>query len=288
MDKIKKYSSKNHLVTRSNALIESTQTRFSAMQQRVLHTALSQIRKGDKLTTQVLYEIPIKAIADLAGREASGEFYKATLRAAESLRTASMVIQKAPDGSDLKNKDSIILSPIQTVRFNDESGQLAVRFNEDAIPYFSDLAGKGFTQYSINGGLLHMDSAYAYRLHDLIARWGDLGTKEVSVDSFRWMMGIDDDKYPRFSNLRARVIEPAIKEINEHSQYVVKVGYRREKRRVVALQLAFTVKSDTAKKKGSDIRYITRSDVEKEGLARSGESWDQCIARLKKSKIIVK
>ena len=36
-----------HLATKLNALIESARMRFSAMQQRVIHTALSQIAKDD-------------------------------------------------------------------------------------------------------------------------------------------------------------------------------------------------------------------------------------------------
>jgi len=272
-----------HLVTKSNALIEKARMKFSAMQQRIIHAALTQIPKGSELKSNVFYQIPLSVIADMAGQEIGGIFYKRSISAARTLRTATMVLKTYPDGSG--REKTLECSIVQSIEYGD--GELGIRFNEDAIPYLSGLKNS-FTQYSVSGDLLHMDSAYAYRLHDLIARWGDLGTKEISVDDFRWMMGIDEGKYIVFSDFRKRAIEPAIREINEHSQYLVKVGYRRSRRRVVALQFAFKMKSDTVKKQRGEIRYITRSDVEKEGLARSGESWEQCIARLKKAKIIVK
>ena len=218
LEKIK-YNSDLHLVTKSNALIEKARMKFSAMQQRIIHTALTQIPKGTELKSDVFYQIPLSVMADLAGQEASGTFYKRSVSAARTLRTSTMVIKTYPDGSN--REKTLECSIIQSFEYG--NGELGVRFNEDAIPYLSGLKNS-FTQYSLSGDLLHMDSAYAYRLHDLIARWGDLGTKELAIDDFRWMMGIDDDKYPRFSNFRTRVIDPAIKDINEHSQYLVKVG----------------------------------------------------------------
>ncbi|MBC8553532.1 MAG: replication initiation protein, partial [Candidatus Brocadiales bacterium] len=241
--KIVEYKSEHHLITKSNALIESARIKFSAMQQRVIHTALSQIFKGDRLSDQVMYKIPISAIADLAGRDASGEFYRATKSAARSLVTSLITIKEHPNGS--KREKVLQCAIVQAVEYDDTNGTLWIRFSHDAIPYLSGLEGLGFTQYSLEAGLLYMDSAYAYRLHDLIARWGDLGTKEISVEDFRWMMGIDDNKYPRFNNFRARVIDPAIEQVNKHSRYDVKVGYRKSMRRVVSLQFAFRPKPTT-------------------------------------------
>ena len=242
-----KYNEKNHLVSKSNSLVESAQMKFSAMQQRIVHTALSQIRKGDCLTDEIMYKIPISAIIDLAGQEISGQFYNRTKVAALSLVSLPMTIKNNPDGSIRKN---VLVCPIvQSVQYNNDSGEVWIRFNKDAIPYLSGLEGIGFTQYSIEEGLLCMDSAYAYRLHDLIARWGDLGMKEITIEDFRWMMGIDSDKYTRFNNLRKRVIEPAIQQVNEHSQFDVTVGYRKARRNIVALQFAFKPKNKKIKNK---------------------------------------
>jgi len=278
------YDPKNHLVAKSNALIEAAQMRFSAMQQRIIHTALTQIPKGHKLDSKVMYLVPISTIADLAGQEASGKFYARTKAAVRTLRASGITIKKNPDGSQREN--ILECSVIQSFEYSNESGEIGVRFNEDAIPYLSNLEGIGFTQYSVRGGLLHMDSAYAYRLHDLIARWGDIGIKEIDLDEFRWMLGIEDSKYKRFNSFRERVLDVAINQINEHSQFDVKVCFRKRNRRVVALQFAFRVKSQAKMKNG--IRYITRDVVQREGLANAGEQWGDCIKRLRSQGIVVR
>ncbi|MFK7846074.1 MAG: replication initiation protein [Rhodothermales bacterium] len=281
------YDPRNHLVAKSNALIEAAQMRFSAMQQRVLHAVLTQIRKGDRITDEVMYQIPITAIADLAGQDATKLFYERTREAAKALRIVTITVKRDPKGDPLPDGiTESIISPFQTVNDKSDRGQIWVRFNKDAIPYFSDLVGVGFTQYSVTGGLLHMDSAYAYRLHDLIARWGDIGMKEIDLDEFRWMMGVDEDKYKRFNSFRERVLDIAIRQINEHSQFDVKVCFRKRSRRVVALQFAFRVKSQAKMKNG--IRYITRNVVQREGLAHAGEQWGDCIKRLRRQGIVVR
>ena len=281
------YDPRNHLVAKSNALIEAAQMRFSAMQQRVLHAVLTQIRKGDRITDEVMYQIPITAIADLAGQDATKLFYERTREAAKALRIVTITVKRDPKGDPLPDGiTESIISPFQTVNDKSNRGQIWVRFNKDAITYFSDLVGIGFTQYSVTGGLLHMDSAYAYRLHDLIARWGDIGMKEIDLDEFRWMMGVEGGKYKRFNSFRERVLDVAINQINEHSQFDVKVCFRKRNRRVVALQFAFRVKSQAKMKDG--IRYITRDAVQKEGLANAGEQWSDCIKRLRMQGIVVR
>ncbi len=180
-------------------------------------------------------------MADLAGQAVSGTFYKRTREAARTLLKTPMSIRQNPDGT---NMTEVLECPIiQSLRFNNTKGKIFVRFNEDVIPYLTKLKGIGFTQYSVKGGILCMDSAYAYRLHDLVIRWGDIGMKEISVDDFRWMIGLEDGKYPRFNSLRQWVIEPSVKQVNKHSTYDVTVGYRRARRQVIALQFAFKPKN---------------------------------------------
>ena len=50
---------------------------------------------------------------------------------------------------------------------------------------------------------------------------------EVGIDEFRQRMRIKETDYTRFDNLRARVIEPAVDEINEIAHFRLDVEYRR-------------------------------------------------------------
>jgi plasmid replication initiation protein len=239
------YNPDNHLVTRANSLVETARMRFNVMQQRIIHTALSQIRKGDVVTEQTMYEIPISSMADLAGQDASGRFYQRTLDAARGLMRTVITVKCTPKGKPLNRTHEFPL--IQGIAYGDSENQLFVRFSHDSIPYLTGLEDIFFTQFSVKGGLLQMDSAYAYRLHDLIACWGFMGMKEIDLEEFRWLMGIEAHQYPRFNNFRMRVLDPAIEQVNEHSKFHVKLGYRKSGRKVTALQFAFTLKDKPKK-----------------------------------------
>lgn len=50
---------------------------------------------------------------------------------------------------------------------------------------------------------------------------------EVGIDEFREYLGIPAGEYMRFDNLRARVIDPAVDEVNELAPFRVSIEYRR-------------------------------------------------------------
>lgn len=57
----------------------------------------------------------------------------------------------------------------------------------------------------------------------------------MELDDFRVMMGVDD-KYRQFSNLRDRVIDSAVQQVNDNTHYNVSVSYSkvgREHRRII-------------------------------------------------------
>ena len=57
-------------------------------------------------------------------------------------------------------------------------------------------------------------------------------TPFIPLEKFRELMGIADDKYPAFKTLNQWVIKPAVKEINELTNFFVEVEQKRESRRI--------------------------------------------------------
>jgi len=77
-------------------------------------------------------------------------------------------------------------------------------------------------------------SGYTVTLFEQLEQRRDFKRWEVSVKVLRKIFGLDDEKYKRFGNFRARVLEVAKKEINEKTNYTLayeltKVGKRVEK-----------------------------------------------------------
>ena len=61
-------------------------------------------------------------------------------------------------------------------------------------------------------------------------------TPFIPLDTFRELMGVAPDEYPAFKTLNQCVIKPAIKEINELTNFFVEVEQKRESRKVAFLK----------------------------------------------------
>ena len=65
-------------------------------------------------------------------------------------------------------------------------------------------------------------------------------TPFISLDTFRELLGIENDEYPAFSIFNRAVIKPAIKEINDLADYRVEVEQKRIGRKIGELKFRIT------------------------------------------------
>ena len=65
-----------------------------------------------------------------------------------------------------------------------------------------------------------LKSTYSIRLLEFLTQFKATGKLIIELDRFKDRLGIKDE-YKRFTNLRMRVIEPAIKELQEKSNLVI-------------------------------------------------------------------
>ena len=78
-------------------------------------------------------------------------------------------------------------------------------------------------------------SGYALALYENCLRYRRVGTTGwLDLDLVRKLIGATDSYYDEFRRLNAKILKPAIKQINETSDILVDAAFRREKRRVVA------------------------------------------------------
>ena len=62
-------------------------------------------------------------------------------------------------------------------------------------------------------------SGYSVALHEQLEQRKQFQKWKVEVEEFKILMGIAEDEYPRIGNLQARVINPAIDEIEKNTEY---------------------------------------------------------------------
>ena len=65
-------------------------------------------------------------------------------------------------------------------------------------------------------------------------------TPFIPLDTFRELIGLENDEYPMFKEINRNVIKPAVKEINAVTDYLVEVEQKRLGRRIAELKFRIT------------------------------------------------
>ncbi len=229
----------NHLVTKSNALIEASY-RLTIYEQRILLACISQVKRDEVITDQVMYSVSVQDIARLANIT-TGAAYQKLDEAAVRLKRREVRIAEEPNGKGRKPK-VMVTGWVQTVVYIPEEGRVELRFNHDVIPYINLLSSE-FTRYAL-GDVAAMTSAHGIRLYELLMQWEGRGRREVSLTWLRKTLYLGD-QYPVYADFRRWVIEPAVKQINEHSSLKARWEPIKTGRKITHLRFTFAPKAPT-------------------------------------------
>ena len=291
-------------VVKSNALVEASYHPTSLYQMRLLLAALAQIKAMEKIDHEKDFEVTAGGMADLIGATGSaGSYYMQLKRAADELMEMIVTVDKNPDGSSRKRRYRRI-NVVSHCDYIEGEAKIVLRFTPSIIPYISGLH-ELFTRYKLKY-VMSMRSAYGIRLYELCLQWTAFRSEvEYDVDEFRHIMGLDG-KYERTDNLKAKVIKPAIRDVNAHTDLAVTFGERRRGRAITHFQFKFQKKQTAAalpgrsgqkgrktararapQVPGAAVPYLEGSDWQArrfyiEENARKGEDWTQAKERLSK------
>ena len=119
---------------------------------------------------------------------------------------------------------------IQQVRYLDDEGAIELVFTLAVVQGISRIDGvkEFFTQYLLSQ-TAQLNSVYSARLYELLIQWGSTGKVPIiDLGDFREQLGIGVNEYQRMHHFKARVLEPAIKEINEKTD--IKAEYEQHKK----------------------------------------------------------
>lgn len=263
-------------VVKANSLIQAGY-RLSLAEQRVLLAAIAQVRRDESPTDQELYSITANALADVSGTSAR-RAYQTLAEAAQRLYRREVRIEGGPNGEENGPKGRVTMTRwVQEVDYIPDEGRVLLRFAHSILPYLS-LLQREFTTYRLRH-VATMRSTHGVRLYELLQQWRQLGERELELDDLRRMFGVEG-QYSAIKDLKNRVIEPAVKDVNECSDLTVEWGQRKTGRRVSHIQFWFypkPTKKGPAKK--GYIHGISREIIERE--ARPGETYEDVARRLK-------
>jgi plasmid replication initiation protein len=232
-------------VTKGNKLIEAKYSR-GLIETRIVDACVAKIDKACDLTPERFFEISAAELFDLHNEEMDvTDIHRQLKIAAENLSKQQL---KIPATNTWINWFSSVSSP-------EGEGKIILRFSVDIKPYLFAIESN-FTSYPLKNTLLFKGS-YSHRIYEFLRQWLSFGNKEFSIDELKDRLELDNE-YERIDNLKQRVIDPALEEINQHSDIWVKYSQRKTGRKVTHFLFTFGKKETekTARTKANGTKQL--------------------------------
>lgn len=233
-------------VVKANELIQQRTHLLSVQEQKIILFLISQLKPDQKEFEYQIFDII--DFCDACGIDNSaGKNYADLRKSIQTLSDKSMwVIGKETD---------TLMRWISNAKIEKGQGKIEIRFDEEMKPFLLELKNR-YTQFDLIYTLT-MRSKYSVRLYEILKSYEKTGEPvQLSLDRFQQLIG---SEYSRWQDIKRRIVEPAIKEINE----------------VGDLRVLYTTK-----KKGKAIVGITFSVIPKRGFEQEVETHRAIQARL--------
>ncbi len=118
----------------------------------------------------------------------------------------------------------------------------------DLKPYLGIVSGQYLQYEAENSMKLH--GQYTIRIYEICAFYKNTGWGFLTIDEIRKMFCLDRKKgYTAFANIKQKIIEPAIVQINQKTDLLVEVEYIKEGRKVTAIKFFIQEKEKAEDKK---------------------------------------
>lgn len=221
-------------VRKSNQLIQRNRFDMSVREQRLLLYCISKIRPNDKGTET--YTINIRDVCKACGIDGniSGGAYNAMRDAVKKLDSYNFELV------DEKHRKHILHWIRSVVIDPEDSDRASIQFEFDPkiVPYLFNVR-KYFTQYEL-GGVLQMKSTYGVRLYELLKSYANIKRKKFELAELRYLLGAETKAYDKYSFLKMRVLDPAMKDIATCSDLKADYIEIKDKRKVIAVEFIIT------------------------------------------------
>lgn len=115
-----------------------------------------------------------------------------------------------------------------------DNGTIYFKFNDESKPFLLKLKSL-FTSFSLNN-ILHLDSKYSLRIYQICC--SSRFKKEIyySLEDFKDILSLTQKSYNQFGNIKAKVITPALEEINSKTDITLEYTPIKQGRKIIGIK----------------------------------------------------
>lgn len=216
-------------VSIANELIKSAQG-LNIGEKRLLMLAVSKLDSKVKPTIQgATVAISVSEMVEVFGLNPDSAYQEAK-KAAEGIMKRQIRLKT-------NDADSELIQWVGKSKYNKGEGWILVEFYYGLFPHLFELKSH-FTSYRLSRAS-GLRSVYSWRLFELLMQFKKTGLLNMPIEEFQHSLETPETYNTDFSLLRARVIEPAVKEIREKDGLTVEWEAIKAGRKVKALKFTF-------------------------------------------------
>lgn len=135
---------------------------------------------------------------------------------------------------------------VSEVVYVDESAVVEIVFTPAVVPLITELE-RHFTSYELEQ-VAGLSSGYAVRLYEILIAWRGVGAvPEMELQTLRERLGVEPNEYQRMHHFKARVLDLAISQINEHTDITARYEQHKTGRKITGMSFTFNHKTKPIK-----------------------------------------
>src|SRR5690606_13313512 len=225
------------LVVKDNSLINASYT-LSLVEQRLILLAIIEAREtGKGVDTETFLEIHAQHYANRFHVDVK-DTYGMLSEAVMTLFNRQVTYMTVDEQRNKPEKR--VVRGVSGISYVEGAGIVKLRFAPEIVPLITRLE-KNFTWYELMQ--VANLNLYATRLYELLICWRSTGkTPIIEINDFRSKVGLIENEYKAMCDFKKRVLEPAIKQINEHTDITVKVDQHKTGRSITGFSFKFKQK----------------------------------------------
>ena len=208
-DRLEIIQARNYKVVKGNDIIQKARYDLGLAEIKAFSFIISKIKPADAAFSE--YSFTINEYCKVLGiKTNSGKNIQNVKRSLKSLVDKSFYLT-------LENGTETTISWLNKVWIDKGSGKIRVRLDEDLQKYVTGLY-TNYTQYELLC-TLPMRSTYSIRIYELLKSYAFTKHHSFEVEQLKKTLGCEH--YTRFPDFRRKVIEVAVKEINQYTDLEV-------------------------------------------------------------------
>lgn len=247
--------SKN-LIVKDNALINASYN-LDLIEQRIILLAVAKSRKaGLNLASNRRIAIHISDYIDIYNVKGKSVYENIKGACATLFERQFTYMEKQEKGVRVAKSRWV-----SEVAYNDETSTIDVTFSEAIIPLLNMLEAH-FTSYELEK-VADLNSKYSVRLYEILIAWRSTSkTPLIELEDIRYRLGVSENEYKTMEGFKRRVLDLAIKEINEKTDIQVSYEQHKQGRKIIGFSFELKTKksaNETANKVQSEVMAIKPS-----------------------------